>query len=151
MTISVPKVRISRKLVRLRPKQPQRLKNLFPGILNNRTWKKHGGSRQKYAVVKSRSKASVRGLFLLSPLVITTVTLSLNWCNVYLTGGITNQTLALLQIVAKAHDILIAFSLSEVLLYYLRQQLTSDNGIGFGLFSAAYSVGVGSLPFLRSF
>ena len=106
---------------------------------------------RKDAIVQSRRKALRRILYLSVPVVFTFYTLSLSWRSLYLTSYNANQTLALLQVAAKVHDIFITFSTSEVLLYYLRRQLISERGTIFGLLGAAYSVGVGSLPFLHAF
>lgn len=108
-------------------------------------------SRQKTTVVQRHPHTFIRVLFLLCPVAVTSTTLTMNWCNIFMKSGTANQTLALLQIAAKAHEILITLSLSEILVYYLRQRLMSKHGISLGLFSAAYSVGLGSLPFLRTF
>lgn len=101
--------------------------------------------------MQSRFQAFIRVLYLLPSVVFAFATLSLSWCRVYLSSGSINETLALLQILAKLHDILIYVSLSQVLLYYLRSQLLSKRGTIYGLFSAAYSVAVGSLPCLEAF
>ena len=77
--------------------------------------------------------------------------LSLSWRSVYWTGFSINLPLALLQIAAKLHDLLISFSLSQVILYYVRQQLLSERGTNFGVLNTAYSVAAGSSPLLRSF
>lgn len=103
------------------------------------------------AVVQSRVKALVVGLCLMVPVISTIVILSLSWRNVYWTSRSINQSLALLQIAAKFHDLLITFSLSQVLLYYTRQQLMSEQGSIFGLSITAYGVSFGSLPLFKAF
>ena len=114
-------------------------------------WKTFCRPKQNVAIMQSRVYALKRVLYLLAPLTFTFTILGLNWCNVYMTSRNANQTLALLQMVAKFHDILLTLSMSDIMLYYLQRQLLSDDGTVFGLFGPAYSVGVGSLPFLNSF
>ena len=102
-------------------------------------------------IVQNRFRTLLQVLYLLLPVAFTSVTLSLSWRGVYFTSRSINMTLAQLQIAAKLHDVLIALSLSEVLLYHLRNQLTSERGTNFGLFSVAYSIAVGSFPSLEAF
>ena len=58
-----------------------------------------------------------------------------------------NEALGLLQVAAKAHEILITLSLSSLVFYYLRRQLLSAGGLPFGLFTSAYRVSLGIQPF----
>ena len=110
-----------------------------------------GRSSPRNAVVQNRYRILGRISCLLIPVSLTLATLSLNWRRQYLTSYGANQTLALLQIVAKIHDIFITLSMTDVLLYHLRRQLIADSGTSYGVFSAAYSVGFGALPFSRTF
>lgn len=63
----------------------------------------------------------------------------------------TNDILAVLQIVAKLHDIMIIVSLSHLVLHYLRQELCSDQGIPYGLFTSAYGATFGTPPISSDF
>lgn len=62
----------------------------------------------------------------------------------------TNEALTVLQIVAKAHEVLIVLSISHVVLHYLRRQLISPEEIPFGLLTSAYQVTLGGAPFSYS-
>ena len=116
----------------------------------------------KVAIVHSSRKTVLRVILYLLPLGISFSILQLSFRHVYwrgterpdsgyLTRWSINQVLNILQIVAKAHEILIVLSLSHLVLHYLRKQLLSSDGIVFGLLSSAYQVTLGSAPFSRGF
>ena len=120
---------------------------------NNAAW----GPKERFlqsplkGLIQSRLKALVVACYLMVPAILTLVILSLSWRNIYWTSRSINQPLALLQVAAKFHDILITFSLSQVLLYHTRKALLSEQGSVFGLFSTAYGVSFGSLPLSKAF
>lgn len=75
------------------------------------------------------------------------VTISLNFRGVYWTSHKVSNVLTLLQIAAKVHDLFVMFSLSQVVLYYLRHELVTPKGTCFGLIGTSYSISGGGLPF----
>ena len=114
---------------------------------------------EKIAITRSRTTTFGRILPYLLPVGLSLGILQLSFRNVYWRGTSTgtydspysiNEVLNILQIVAKTHELLIIASLSHLVLYYLRQQL-STNGLSFGLFTSTYQVTVGSHPFSHGF
>ncbi|MCJ1398406.1 hypothetical protein MMC11_001604 [Xylographa trunciseda] len=114
---------------------------------------------KKVAISRSKSHGFLRSWIYLLPVGITFGILQLSLRQVYWRGtatgdGLPNDTntvLEFLQIVAKAHEILIVISLSRVILHYLRQQLASPQGLPYGLVTSAYNVALGSQPFSIGF
>ncbi|MCJ1384980.1 hypothetical protein MMC17_008098 [Xylographa soralifera] len=113
----------------------------------------------KVAISRSKSHGFLRSWIYLVPVGITFGIFQLSLRQVYWRGtatgdGLPNNTntiLQILQIAAKAHEILIVISLSKVVLHYLRQQLGSSQGLPYGLVTSAYNVALGSQPFSVGF
>lgn len=106
---------------------------------------------ERVAILQSRLRAVPRVLALLVPVALSFAILQLSWRHVYWRDSNRNpraisENLAVLQIAAKAHEIIIVLSLSDVVLHYLRQQISSSRGLPFGLFTSAYQVALGSQP-----
>lgn len=106
---------------------------------------------KKVAIYQSRLRAVPRIIALLVPVAISFTILQLSWRHVYWRDSNQNpraisENVAILQIAAKAHEILIVLSLSDVVLHHLRQQISSSHGLPFGLFTSAYQVALGSQP-----
>ena len=115
----------------------------------------------KVAVVHSSRKIPLRVCLYLIPVALSFAILQLSFRHVYWRGTgssdsgylsryTMDQVLNFLQIVWKAHEILIAMSLSNVVLRYLRRQFVSSEGVTFGL-SSAYQVTLGGAPFSYDF
>ena len=95
-------------------------------------------------------------LALLIPVALSFAILQLSWRYVYWRDSnhdprAVSEDLGILQIAAKAHEVLMVLSLSDLVLHYLRQGLSSPAGLPFGLFTSAYSVALGSQPVSFSF
>lgn len=83
------------------------------------------------------------------PIAVTIGALQLSFRNVYwldVGAAYVNTYKDVLQIVAKAHEILIILSLSKAALYYLRCGLLSTRGVPLGIVSTAYRVSLGGQP-----
>lgn len=83
------------------------------------------------------------------PIALSLGVLQLSFRNVYwLDEGADriNTYRDILQVAAKAHEILIVFSLSKVVLYHLQCGLLSTAGVPLWLFSIAYRVSLGGQP-----
>ena len=114
---------------------------------------------EKVAIIQSRAAVFVRTIFYLLPVGFSFGILQLSFRHVYWRGTETrdaspysvNEILNVLQLVAKAHEILIITSLSHLVLFYLRQQLCSSSGPSFGLFTSAYQITFGSPPLTQGF
>lgn len=114
---------------------------------------------QKVAISQNRSRALLQTCALLLPVGLSFGILQLSFRHVYWRGGGEadgdphgiNEILGVLQLAAKVHEIFIVFSLSQLVLHYLRQQLISARGLPFGLFTSAYLVALGSHPLSRGF
>ena len=86
----------------------------------------------------------------LVPIVISIALLQLSFRNVFWQppgGENLAEILGVFQVAAKAHEILIVLSVSQIVLYYIQHQLISNHGIPFGLLTLAYRVALGSHPF----
>ncbi|KAF2803915.1 uncharacterized protein BDZ99DRAFT_525965 [Mytilinidion resinicola] len=59
--------------------------------------------------------------------------------------------LASLQVAAKAHEVLVIFSLTTVLFHHIKHQLSSPHGITFGVLTSGYLVGTGGYLIQRDF
>ena len=116
--------------------------------LNQQTAKQSAKELEKIAVRQDRWNVLFRVSALLVPVAISFAFLQLSWRHHYWHDSNENvgEQLALLQIAAKAHEILITLSLSDLVLHYLRQQLSSYSGLPFGLFASAYQVSLGAQP-----
>ena len=96
-------------------------------------------------------------LWLLTLLTLVTVSvgiLQLSFRNVYWRDSVhsgTTELLGVLQVAAKAHELLIVYSLSQIVLHYLRARLSSLSGLPFGLFVYGYSNTLGQLPLALGF
>ena len=87
--------------------------------------------------------------FHLAPTVITIGIVLLNALNIWWRApGIptTSELLRVLQFVAKAHELLIILSISQILLSWLIYWLTTGNGVPYRLFTAAFHVFLGGTP-----
>ena len=91
---------------------------------------------------------SLRIVLHLIPVTMTFYVLSLSSRKVYLQGQNDYDILPLFQIVSKAHEFLITFSMSDIALFYIRNGLESDAGVGFGLLGAMYTAAAGGCSFL---
>lgn len=101
----------------------------------------------KVAISQNRVGAILRTLLYLLPVGLSFGILQLSFRYLYWRGTSSSdshasrysigETLSILQIVAKVHEILIVTSLSHLILYYIRQQLCSSSGLSFGLLSSA--------------
>ena len=98
---------------------------------------------EKVAIIYSLPKLLFQILLHLVPVGLSFAILQLSFRNIYWRGAggsgsghlrrySTNEVLSILQIVAKVHEILIVLSLSYIVLYYLRRQLISAEGVSFG-------------------
>ena len=111
---------------------------------------------EKVAIRHSRPYALLRVCALLVPVALSFAILQLSWRHRYWHDSVHNpvtlsEDLATLQIAAKAHEILIVLSLSDLVLYYLRQRLSSTHGLPFGLFTSAYQFALGGQPISQGF
>ena len=105
---------------------------------------------------QSRSTAIFRIIFLLIPVGISFGILQLSWRHQYWRDSddnqnVINEDLAILQVGAKAHEVLIIMSLSDVVLHYVRRMMISSKGMPFGLLTSAYQVTLGAQPVSRGF
>lgn len=97
--------------------------------------------RRRVPVQKRRFRAYFRALILLFPVGVSCGILQLIFSNRYwrdIQRSGNSEALGILQIAAKAHEILIVYSLSKVVLHYVRILLGSSSGVPFGLFASAY-------------
>lgn len=116
--------------------------------LNQQTAKQSAKELEKVAVRQSRFGVLFRSCVLLALAALSFAILQLSWRHRYWRDSNENvsEELAVLQIAAKAHEILITLSLSDLVLHYLQQQLSSSRGLPFGLFTSAYQVALGAQP-----
>lgn len=110
----------------------------------------------KVAVRQSRRRALLRVCALLVPVAVSFAILQFSWRQRYWRDSNDNpvaisENLAVLQIAAKAHEVCIVLSLSDLVLHYLRQRLSSSCGLPFGLFISAYQVALGGQPISLGF
>ncbi|KAG8532966.1 uncharacterized protein KY384_001748 [Bacidia gigantensis] len=93
-------------------------------------------------------------ILLLTPVLVSFSILQLSWREAYWrnpsAGGIP-EILGVLQVAAKAHELLIIYSLSQVLIYHIRAQLSSTNGLPFGLFTTGFAATLGQPPYSPGF
>lgn len=104
---------------------------------------------ERVPVCKDRQKSMSSAVVLLIPVGISFGILQLTFRNLYWRDAQksgTSEQLGLLQVGAKAHEILIVYSLSQLVLHYLRVLLCSVPGMPFGLFASGYSHTLGQLP-----
>ena len=111
---------------------------------------------EKIAIKQSRFRVLLRVLALLVPVGLSFAILQLSWRHIYWRNSNHNpraisEDLAILQIAAKAHEVLMVLSLSDLVLHFLRQQVSSAQGLPFGLFTSAYQVALGSQPISYGF
>ncbi|KEF58836.1 uncharacterized protein A1O9_03679 [Exophiala aquamarina CBS 119918] len=98
----------------------------------------------KAAVQRSRWIILTRCAIHILPIAVSTVLISLNLCNTYLgrtlPGAIIDPAinLALLQIAAKIHELLIVASVATVVLHYIRRQLVYGQGLPLGLLMGGF-------------
>jgi hypothetical protein len=94
---------------------------------------------------KSLAKALQSSITHIFPILITALLVTLSATRVYFgdLGGFAYQSIALqaLQYCAKVHDLLMAASISEILLHRIRWDLLHKNGVPFGFLTAAYQLG----------
>ena len=91
-------------------------------------------------------------VFHLPPTAITLSIVLLNALNCWWRSpelGNTSELLGLLQLAAKAHELLIVLSISQILLSWLIYWLVIGNGVPLHLFTAAYHVVLGGTPLDR--
>lgn len=110
----------------------------------------------KVAIRQSRFRVLPRILALFVPVAASFAILQLSWRQLYWRDSdgrprSISEDLAKLQIAAKTQEVLIGLSLSDIVLHHLRQQLSSENGLPFGLFTSAYQVALGTQPFSFGF
>jgi hypothetical protein len=114
---------------------------------NNRwSWRSYWSNRNeqsKAAISNSRFRAFWRCLVVLSPIPLTVIVLGLNISNYYcFDWGRPNQNSILdaLLFVAKIHDILIAASMSAIVLHRVLYDLTMKDGISLAALTPAYQL-----------
>ncbi|KAL9041907.1 MAG: hypothetical protein Q9214_003949, partial [Letrouitia sp. 1 TL-2023] len=109
---------------------------------------------RRISVRKDRQKSMSSAVVLLIPVGISFGILQLTFRNLYWRDAQkpgTSEQLGLMQVAAKAHEILIVYSLSQLVLHYLRVLLGSVSGMPFGLFASGYSHTLGQLPLAPDF
>jgi hypothetical protein len=94
---------------------------------------------------KSLAKALQSSITHILPILITALLVTLSATRVYFgdLGGFAHQDIVLqaLQYCAKVHDVLMAASISEIVLHRIRWDLLHKNGVPFGFLTAAYQLG----------
>ena len=116
----------------------------------------HTGNQKtpvKIPTQRYRLSHSLWALHLLLPIAISLAILRLSFRKQYWSDASsgTSEILAVFQLVAKAHEILIIYSLSIILLYYLKPRLSSSSGLPFGFFASSYGQYLGKPPIGFSF
>jgi len=116
---------------------------------------------EKVAISESQVGAVLRTPLYLLPVGLSFGILQLSFRHIYWRGTSSSdshasrysigETLSILQIVAKVHEILIVTSLSYLVLHYIRQQLCSPSGLSFGLFTSAYQTTFCGHPLSHAF
>ena len=104
---------------------------------------------EKVAIKRDRGKSLLWSCVVLAPVAVSFGILQLSFRQVFWRDAQepgTSTILEVLQVGAKAHELLIIFSLSQLVLYYLRQQLNTSQGLPFGLFASGYAFTLGSFP-----
>ncbi|KAL2431426.1 hypothetical protein ABEF95_008659 [Exophiala dermatitidis] len=84
------------------------------------------------------------------PVAASCVLIALNAANLRWRSSLASGTgdiLSVLQIASKAQELLLLFSLSHVVLFWLMRSLTKGDGIPFGLFVGALGSSLGATPF----
>lgn len=109
---------------------------------------------RKVGINVGRKMSFLWALVLLAPVAVSFAILQFSFRTFYWRDARKSGTAELLgvfQIAAKAHEILIVFSLSKLILYYLQLQLSSDAGIPFGIFSSGFAQTLGQVPLSHGF
>ena len=101
------------------------------------------GEEPKVAILKDRGLISLRHLLHVMPTLITAAVLGLNFSSIYFVDlGYPNLNVILkaFQFAAKFHELLLAASLSAIVLHHIRYELC-DRGIPFGLVASGFQLG----------
>ena len=109
---------------------------------------------RKVGINVERKMSFLWALVLLAPVAVSFAILHFSFRTFYWRDAQkpgTAELLGVFQIAAKAHEILIVFSLSKLILYYLQLQLSSDAGIPFGIFSSGFAQTLGQVPLSPGF
>jgi hypothetical protein len=112
------------------------------------------GNESDITVKRNWRRVLTRSVIHLAPVAVTAYILQLNFRRIYWRDSNDkklNEYLGALQVAAKLHEVLIIYSLSQVVLYNLQRNLVSCQGVPFGLFSSAYHTFLGGYPFTLSY
>ncbi|CZR67608.1 uncharacterized protein PAC_17507 [Phialocephala subalpina] len=110
--------------------------------------------KSKVAISNSRFRALWRCFVVLSPIPLTLIVLGLNISNYYcFDWGRPNQNSILdaLQFFAKVHDLLIAASVTAIILHSVLYHLTMEDGVSLAAITPAYQLSQTSFIFKRAF
>ena len=109
---------------------------------------------QNLPIQEDRPRSFLWALVLLTPVAASFGILQLAFRNLYWRDAQrsgTSELLGVLQVAAKTHEILIVYSLSQVVLHHLQRLLRSASGMPLGFFSSGYSNTLGQPPIAFGF